>query len=198
MICDVVYHYDHLIDEGQDPVNDPPELQAYMTKWDGEPFIKLLELHKTKNALEIGCGTGRLAIRVAPHVRFFCGIDRSPKTIEVAKSHLQEFNAELICDDFLVYSFTEQFDIVYSSLTFMHIENKGEAIEKIYRHLAKNGICVLSLDKNQSRVLDYGTRQLKIYPDDPEETINMFLKCGFCEIEKYESDHAYLIKGKRK
>ena len=198
MISDVIYHYDHLIDEGQDPVNDPPKLQAYMSKWDGEPFIKLLELNKAKNALEIGCGTGRLAIRVAPYVRFFCGIDISPKTIEIAKSQLKEFNVELICDDFLVYSFTEQFDIIYSSLTFMHFGNKCEAIKKIYRCLAQNGICVLSLDKNQNSILEYGTRQVKIYPDNPEEIINMLLKCGFCEIEKYEIDHAYLIKAKRK
>ena len=198
MISDVIYHYDHLIDEGQDPVNDPPKLQAYMSKWDGEPFIKLLELNKAKNALEIGCGTGRLAIRVAPNVHFFCGIDISPKTIEIAKSHLKEFNVELICDDFLVYSFTEQFDIIYSSLTFMHFGNKCEAIKKIYRCLAQNGICVLSLDKNQNSILEYGTRQVKIYPDNPEEIIKMLLKCGFCEIEKYEIDHAYLIKAKRK
>ena len=198
MISDVIYHYDHLIDEGQDPVKDPPKLQAYMSKWDGEPFIKLLELNKAKNALEIGCGTGRLAMSVAPHVHFFCGIDISPKTIKIAKSHLQEFNAELICDDFLLYSFAEQFDIIYSSLTFMHIENKCAAIEKIYSCLAKNGICVLSLDKNQNSILEYGTRQVKIYPDDPEKTIKMLLKCGFCEIEKHEIDHAYLIKAKRK
>ena len=56
----------------------------------------------------------------------------------------------------------------------------------------------ISLDKNQSSILEYGTRQLKIYPDDPEEIINMFLKYGFCEIEKHEIDHAYLIKAKRK
>ncbi len=41
MIRDVIYHYDHLIDEGQDPVKDPPKLQAYMSKWDGEPFMFL-------------------------------------------------------------------------------------------------------------------------------------------------------------
>ena len=42
MINNVISHYDHLIDEGQDPVTDPSKLQAYMSKWDGETFIKLL------------------------------------------------------------------------------------------------------------------------------------------------------------
>lgn len=62
MITDLISHYNHLIYEGQDPVKDPPELQAYMDKWDGETFIKLLALNKTKkhfgNRLrnrQIGC-----------------------------------------------------------------------------------------------------------------------------------------------
>lgn len=198
IITDLISHYNHLIDEGQDPVKDPPELQAYMDKWDGETFIKLLALNKTKNTLEIGCGTGRLAVRVAPHVRFFCGVDISSKTIEIAKSHLQNYNAELICDDFLTHSFTKKLDLIYSSLTFMHFETKYKVIEKIYNLLTANGICVLSLDKNQNSILDFGIRQIKIYPDDPEETMNMFLKCGFREIEKHEIDYAYLIRAKRK
>ncbi len=197
MINDVISHYDNLIDEGQDPVNDPPELQAYMNKWDGETFIKLLELDKTKNTLEIGCGTGRLAVRVAPNVCSFCGIDISSKTIEIAKSHLQNYNAELICDNFLTHSFTKQFDLIYSSLTFMHFENKYIVIDKIYNLLATNGICVLSLDKNQNNILNYGTRQVKIYPDDPEEIISILTNCGFHKIEKYEIEFSYLIKAER-
>ena len=38
MTNDVIIHYDLLIDEGQDPVCDPPLLQEYMNKWDGELF----------------------------------------------------------------------------------------------------------------------------------------------------------------
>ena len=88
--------------------------------------------------------------------------------------------------------------MIYSSLTFMHFETKYKVIEKIYNLLTANGICVLSLDKNQNSILDFGIRQIKIYPDDPEETMNMFLKCGFREIEKHEIDYAYLIRAKRK
>lgn len=51
MITDLISHYNHLIYEDQDPVKDPPELQAYMDKWDGETFIKLLALNKTKKTL---------------------------------------------------------------------------------------------------------------------------------------------------
>lgn len=74
MCCtnDVILHYDLLIDEGNDPVHDPEPLQDYMNKWDGQDFINAMQLDKTKSVLEIGVGTGRLAVRVAPLCDKFC------------------------------------------------------------------------------------------------------------------------------
>ncbi len=193
----VIEYYDFLIEDEQDPVQDPLQLQIYMDKWDGEIFINLLELDAKKDVLEIGCGTGRLAVKIAPKVRSFCGIDISPKTIETAKTHLKDKNIKLICDDFLTHPFKEKFNLVYSSLTFMHIENKHQAIRKIADVLVKDGIVVLSLDKNQDSILNYDVKQLKIYPDDPNVIIEMLKQYGFYEIEKHEVEFAYLIKAKR-
>ena len=63
---DVSIHYDLLLAEGQDPVRDPAPLRAYMDKWDGKPFLDALQLSPEKTVLEIGVGTGRLAVRTAP------------------------------------------------------------------------------------------------------------------------------------
>lgn len=62
-------HYDALIAENNDPVQDPPALAAYMERWDGAPFMELLSLDGTQSVLEPGVGTGRLARRVAPRWR---------------------------------------------------------------------------------------------------------------------------------
>ena len=59
-VVDVISHYDLLIEEHNDPFRDPPALQEYMCKWDGEPFLEALELAKDKSVLEIGVGTGRI------------------------------------------------------------------------------------------------------------------------------------------
>ena len=61
---DIATHYDLLIDENNDPFRDPPILQEYMCKWDGEEFCEALELAKNKKVLEIGIGTGRIAVKV--------------------------------------------------------------------------------------------------------------------------------------
>ena len=63
-----------------------------MDKWDGKAFIDKMELDKDKSVLEIGVGTGRLAVRVAPLCGKFYGVDISPKTIERAKENLSQQN----------------------------------------------------------------------------------------------------------
>ena len=121
-----------LIDENNDPVRDIQVLRDYMDKWDGQAFIDELQLLKNKSVLEIGVGTGRLAVKTAPQCGNFTGIDISPKTIDRAKENLADLpNVTLICDDFMTHEFTRQFDIIYSSLTFMHISDKLRAINII-------------------------------------------------------------------
>lgn len=82
---EVANNYDLLVDENNDPVNDPPAVKAYMDKWDGQAFIDEMKLTGSENVLEIGVGTGRLAVQICDKCWIFTGIDISPKTIERAK-----------------------------------------------------------------------------------------------------------------
>ena len=171
MLTDVKTHYDMLIDEGNDPVYDSELLKNYMDRWDGDVFIQNMQLTTDKTVLEIGIGTGRLALKVAPKCKTLYGIDISPKTIKRAKDNLKEYkNISLICDDFMIHNFDKKFDVIYSSLTFMHIEDKQRAINKVASLLNNAGIFVLSIDKNQSDYIDMSTRKIKIFPDTPDKT----------------------------
>lgn len=172
-------HYDLLIDENNDPVHDPEPLRTYMDQWDGQPFMDALHLDKEKSVLEIGVGTGRLAVRAAPNCREFCGIDLSPKTIARAKENLKGYgNVTLICGDFMGYAFEQKFDVIYSSLTFMHIKDKQAAIRKAKTLLHDGGRFVLSIDKSQRNTIDYGTRKIRIYPDNQEDTLRYIRDSG--------------------
>lgn len=177
-------YYDFLVEDNNDPVRDPVPLQVYMDKWDGEVFIDALQLSEDKTVLEIGVGTGRLALKVCGKCKHFTGIDLSPKTIERTKVNLKMFdNALFICEDFLDYEFELGFDVVYSSLTFMHIKEKQQAIHKITQLLNTKGRFVLSIDKNPSNQIDYGIHKLTVYPDSPR-AILAFLKAEELTIEK--------------
>jgi len=190
----VAVHYDLLIEENNDPFRDPPVLQDHMNLWDGERFIKSLNLGANRDVLEIGIGTGRIAAKVAPFCRHLTGIDISPKTIERAKENLKEYpNISFVCDDFVHYSFNEAFDIIYSSLTMMHFEDKQKVISKVDALLNEGGVFSLSIDKNQDEYIDMGTRKVKIYPDTPDNIISIINATAMTVANVLETDNAYII-----
>ena len=192
----VIEHYDKLIDENNDPVHDPAPLRAYMDRWDGQGFMDAMELDPSKSVMEIGVGTGRLAVKVAPLCGRFLGVDISPKTVERAKENLREYgNVRLKCADFLTLDLEERFDVIYSSLTFMHVKEKQNFIDKVYSLLKPNGRFVLSVDKNQERELVFGDRKLEIYPDTPSDVKAYFALSKVELIDVFEVDFATVFVG---
>lgn len=187
-------HYDMLIDENNDPVRDPEPLREYMDKWDGQQFIDSLQLTKRKSVLEIGVGTGRLAVRTAPNCREFFGIDISQKTVKRAKENLKkQTNVTLVCSDFMSYEFGRKFDVIYSSLTFMHIKDKQAAINKVKTLLNISGRFVLSIDKSQGDTIEYGTRKIKIHHDRKEDIAEYINQSGMSLIKVFETEFAEIF-----
>ena len=195
---DVKTHYGMLIDENNDPFRDLPELQEYMNTWDGNPFLEELELSKNKSVLEIGIGTGRIAIKVAPCCFKLTGIDISPKTIDRAKDNLKEYgNIFFVCSDFNSYEFEETFDVIYSSLTMMHFKDKATVITKVDKLLNDNGIFCLSIDKNQSEYIDMVTRKIKVYPDNLDNIISIIGETAMSVVKVIETDNAYIVVSRK-
>ncbi|NLB15852.1 MAG: methyltransferase domain-containing protein [Clostridiales bacterium] len=195
---ELIRYYDFLADDGCDPVYDPPLLRDHMNKWDGGVFLAKLRLTKEKSVLEIGVGTGRLAVKTAPLCGSFAGIDISPKTIELAKKNLKDIpNVELVSGDFLTYDFGRTFDVICSSLTFMHIERKTEAFIKAASLLNDGGIFVLSTDKNQGGFIDYGKAKISVFPDKPEETEADIAYSGLKLEERFETEFAHIFVARK-
>ena len=191
---DVITHYDLLIEENNDPFQDPPELKEFMNKWDGQIFIDALQLDKNKKVLEIGLGTGRIAVKVAPYCKRLTGIDLSPKTIQRAKENLKAYsNISFVNADFVSYEFKEKFDVIYSSLTMMHFENIKQVIFKVVSLLKANGIFCLSIDKNQSEYIDMGNRKIKIYPDNPSDILDIIKLSKMSVKNVFETENGYII-----
>ena len=198
MINNIIKHYDTLIGLDNDPARDPEPLKEYMDKWDGQEFIDTLHLDDKKSILEIGVGTGRLGIRVASLCKYFVGIDISPKTIERAKENFKKFNnVTLICGDFLEHLFEQKFDVIYSSLTFMHIKEKQCAINKVGELLNSNGVFVLSIDKNQNSFIDIGNSKVRIYPDSPEKINEYICNSNMVVERQFEKEFSYIFVVKK-
>ncbi len=195
----IARHYDALIDENNDPFRDPQPLRGYMDRWDGQPFFDYLELRSDQTVLEIGVGTGRLGVRAASLCREFTGIDLSEKTIERAKENFAgRNNVSLICGDFLSYRFDQKYDVIYSSLTFMHIRRKREAMEKVACLLNSGGRFILSADKNQDRLLDVGFSKIRVYPDRPETVRENLDRAGLRLVGCRETEFAWLFAAEKR
>ena len=102
-------------------------------------------------------------------------------------------NISLICDDFITHQFTETFDVVYSSLTMIHFQDKRSVIGKIHALLNRKGLLCLSIDKNQSEWIDMGNRKVRIYPDTPEKTVTFAKQVGLKVKRIIETENAYLL-----
>jgi len=112
--------------------------------------------------------------------------------------NLQSFpNVSLICGDYLTYQFNKTFDVIYSSLTFMHIKDKQAAIQKALDLLATGGRFVLSIDKNQQTEIDYGTRRIPVFPDTPKETHELLTKAGFLIERQFETEFAVIFAARK-
>ena len=191
---DVTTYYDKLIDEDNDPFRDPLPLKEYMDKWDGQRFIDSMCLTPAKSVLEIGIGTGRIAAKVAPFCRKLLGIDISPKTIRRARENLSAFgNIEFICADFSDYCFDETFDVIYSSLTMMHFEDKRHFVCKVSKLLNEDGIFCLSIDKNSNDRIDMGDYRLRIYPDKIDNIVEYVNSTDMHISNRFETEFAHII-----
>ncbi len=73
-------------------------------------------------------------------------------------------NISLICDDFITHQFTETFDVVYSSLTMMHFQDKRSVIGIIHALL---------------KCKEIGYTEIKLFPmKSNEPTVKIMMKNG--------------------
>jgi len=111
--------------------------------------IKLLkeELHSNSKVLEIGTGTGLIALAIAEHVKEITAIDYSPEMIHIAKEKQQQSTHNNI--DFKVSNANKidfpdnTFDIIIASNVFHLLPNANEVLREIKRLLNENGKVIL-------------------------------------------------------
>ena len=79
------------------------------------------------SVLDVGCGLGRLAVKLGKHNRKVTGVDLSPEMIARAgKGGRGAHDLMFLCDDFLQRDFTaQQFDCVISAAAYTICRKRG-------------------------------------------------------------------------
>ncbi|MBH8576701.1 amino acid adenylation domain-containing protein [Nostocaceae cyanobacterium CENA369] len=72
-----------------DSYTQEPIPQAAMQEWRDTTVAQILEL-KPKRVWEIGCGTGMLLFKIAPHSQHYLGTDFSPEALHYIEQYLKQ------------------------------------------------------------------------------------------------------------
>jgi len=106
-------------------------------------------LHANATAVDLGAGTGRLALLAASHCRRVVAVDPSPSMLAVARDRAAAAgrqNVEFVGAGFLTYEHEgEPADLVHSRNALHHLPDfwKGIAFARVRDLLAPNGIFIL-------------------------------------------------------
>ena len=104
--------------------------------------------------LELGCGTGRIAIPVAQAGVEIMGLDSSPAMLEVARGKLAKAgsvkgNLTIIQGDMRDFSLERRFELVIipfrGFLSLLSVEDERRTLDNIRRHLVPGGRLIFSI-----------------------------------------------------
>jgi SAM-dependent methyltransferase len=92
-----------------------------------------------QRALDVGCGEGMLARRLARRVPYVAGIDRDAASIELARRQDPDGKIGFICGDFLTHPFAPASFGMITSVAALHHMDARAALERMGRLLVPGG-----------------------------------------------------------
>lgn len=158
-------------------------------------LVKEAPIQKKSRVLDLGCGTGTLAILVkkAHPEAEVTGLDADERILDIARSKIAESGLIIKLDKGLASDLPyadESVDIVLSSLVFHHLnsENKILALKEAYRILRPNGqLLILDFGKPNNflmRLITLIMRNLEETADNYKGLLpKMIRDAGFVQVE---------------
>jgi ubiquinone/menaquinone biosynthesis C-methylase UbiE len=109
-----------------------------------------LALDGTEWALEFGCGTGLVTLRLAPHLAQLIAMDSSREMLAVLRQKCasQGQGNVILREGSVPGQLPDQtFDVVFSSMTLHHVEDIADLLRALHRRLEPDGrIALADLD----------------------------------------------------
>ena len=133
-----------------------------------DTILSLIDITHGK-VLDVGCGTGRVALTLASRGFEVDGVDIEPRVIEIAKSIAASYN--LHCS-FITGDFTDSklvkpksYDLVICSEVIEHVQDYQLIIDNIYRALKDGGLLILTTPHgpNQYSIVDVEAGHIRRY-----------------------------------
>jgi len=118
------------------------------------PFYQDLIPSPMASILELGCGTGRVTLALAPHCDYIHGIDLSAAMINLCREKLQKANipsskANVEEGDITDFDLGRRFDFIIAPFRVLQNVEADTAVDGLLRcirnHLAPGGTCILNV-----------------------------------------------------
>lgn len=128
---------------------------AAISDWQGEiDFYRAFAAEATlkgRSVLEIACGTGRVAIRLAEDGVRVVGLDNSPPMLDVAREKSRGMtNMEWVEEDMRSFDLGESFGLIiipgHAFQNLVEAKDQVACLRSIERHLDTDGTLVIHLD----------------------------------------------------
>ena len=142
--------------------------------------------------IDIGCGNGWVIRKILekPNCNDGLGIDGSKQMIKKANDKQK---GRFIQTEIENFSFSKQFDIVFSMETFYYFKDPESVIQNIYNSgLKNNGMIVIGIDhfKENTESLSWGEDyNLELTTLSTNEWIELFTKSNFKQINHFVNEY---------
>ncbi|WP_045770614.1 class I SAM-dependent DNA methyltransferase [Xanthomonas albilineans] len=144
----------------------------------------LAALVSTGTALELGVGTGRIALPLAASGATVCGIDNSQAMLDKLRVKSGAERLRLVCGNFVDVPVAGAFDLIYSVFSFGYLLEQNEQVcclAAVRERLSDSGVFVIQTAVPQAEMLQAGGKVssvLEVPPLDDEGDTPVVLLCS--------------------
>jgi len=176
-------------DKGYDlAAKDYDHKESYLDSFEKNSILPLLGDLAGKKVLDVGAGTGRLAIRLAKQGAFVTALDTSAEMLKVLAGKSPYIILTVGDAEDLPFE-NNSFDLVAATFLIVHLKNPARFFDEAYRVL-KDGGQFLITNINQKDPPEIktkeGTIKIESYYHRPEKIIEMLRELAFTiEKEKF-------------
>ncbi|AWK51862.1 class I SAM-dependent methyltransferase [Clostridium beijerinckii] len=158
--------------------------------------------------LDLACGTGNVAIKVAKYFKNTYAVDLSDDMLNIAfdKFKKNKIKAKVICQDMCELSLNKKFNLITSVLDSTNYITEDEDLfkyfSKVYEHLKEDGLFIFDINSYYklstvlgNNIYTYSSNEIFYTWENSfeEEVLNMFLTFFVKQdnglYEKFEEEH---------
>jgi SAM-dependent methyltransferase len=141
-----------------DAASRRPEIIDRSVEW----LISALTLGAEKSILDLGCGPGLYAARLAQHGLKVTGVDLSQRSIDYASEYSRENQLAITyrCQNYLTVEETNKYDaalLIYGDVCPLSPQQRSQLLSNVHRALKPDGYFVLDVSTRRLRER-YGLR----------------------------------------